>query len=447
MYPYLPVTEEDRREMLKEIGVSSIGELFSDIPEKFRLRRDLEIPEAKSELDIRRDFESAASRNNSLKGKASFLGAGAYRHYIPSVVNHMVSRSEFYTAYTPYQPEISQGTLISIFEFQTHVANIFGMDVANASMYDGGSATAEAALLALRMNRGKGRVAVSHTLHPEYIDTVKTYLHGQGYEVIEIPAQGGMVDVDALERIMTEDTVGVIIQSPNFLGVVEDIPLISEVVHKVKNASLIVAVSEPMAYGILEAPGSLGADIVAAELQSFGLPLNYGGPYVGVIAAKEKYLRRMPGRLVGMTEDVDGNRGFVLTLQAREQHIKRAKATSNICSNEGLCALTVSVYLSLVGKEGLKAIAYQNFAKAQYFISALKGKSVEVLSDRVFNEFAFKPSLPVKELNGRLKRKGIVGGLDLGRFYPEYDGYMLVAITELTRKEDIDNFLSAIEEV
>ncbi len=447
MYPYLPITEKDRKEMLKEIGVSSIDELFSDIPEKFRLSKLLDIPRAKSELDVRRDFESAAARNSSLYGKVSFLGAGAYRHYIPSVVNHMVSRSEFYTAYTPYQPEISQGTLVSIFEFQTHVANIFGMDVANASMYDGASATAEAALLALRMNRGRGRIALSRMLHPEYRETVETYLHGQGYEIVEIPALEGKVDIEALKDILTEDTVGVVIQSPNFLGMVEDIPLISDIVHKVKNASLIVAVSEPMAYGILEAPGNLGADIVAAELQSFGLPLNYGGPYVGVIAAKEKYLRKMPGRLVGMTEDVDGNRGFVLTLQAREQHIKRAKATSNICSNEGLCALTVSVYLSLVGKEGLRAISYQNFAKTQYFISALRNNSIEVMSNKVFNEFAFKPNIPVEELNVRLKAKGIVGGLNLGRFYPEYEEYMLVAVTELIRKEDIDSFLSVMEGV
>ncbi|ACO34529.1 MULTISPECIES: aminomethyl-transferring glycine dehydrogenase subunit GcvPA [Acidobacterium] len=435
---YLPKSPADREAMLREIGAASIDELFAIIPEEFRLTRDLAIPRQMGESEIVDHFQAAAARNAN--GYASFLGAGAYRHYRPVLIDTIVQRGEFLTSYTPYQAEITQGTLQAIFEFQTMICELTGMDIANASMYDGSTGAAEAVMMAIRVT-GRDKVLVSRSVHPEYREVMHTYAQHQGHDAAEVEyiregAQAGRVDLAALEAAVTEETACVLVQSPNFFGVIEDIPAIAEIAHK-KGALLIVSIAEALSLGAVRPP--VEADIVSLEAQSFGVALSYGGPYCGVLAAKEKYLRQMPGRLVGETKDSQGRRGFVLTLSTREQHIRREKATSNICTNQALVALMATVYMTIYGKQGIKDLALQNLAKADYAAKTLgqSGKLLFAGSPR-FHEFVLETSETPAQVNERLLEEKIIGGLPLGKWYPELGHAALWCATEVTTREQID---------
>ena len=426
---YLPKSDSERREMLAACGVGSAEELFAHLPEAVRLKRPLELPPGISEYEIVDYFRARAAENAN--GYASFLGAGVYNHFRPVLVDTVVSRGEFLTAYTPYQAEISQGTLTSIFEFQTMICQLTGMDVANASMYDGSTAVPEAAMMAVR-STGKGRVLVANTLHPEYRQVLRTYARNQGMPVEEfgyVP-EAGTIDLEDLDRKMDDLTAAVIVQSPNFFGIVDQVQAASEIAHK-RGALLILVFTEAVSLGILEPPA--GADIVAGELQSFAISPSYGGPYAGIIAVREKLIRQMPGRLVGQTVDTHGNRAFCLTLSTREQHIRREKATSNICTNQALIALMATVFMTVYGKRGLRELAAQNLAKAHYLAGKLKPR----FCGRFFNEFVAKMENP-EAVNKALLKKRIIGGLPLGRFYPELKDSMLLCATEMTRKQDCD---------
>ena len=433
---YIPHTPDDITRMMRAIGIASVEDLFEDIPEKYRLKRLLELPPPLSEQEISglmmRDY---AARN--VVPSIVLRGAGAYHHYIPAVVGHVISRSEFYTAYTPYQAEISQGILQAIYEYQTMIAGLTGMQVANASMYDGASAMAEAAVLAAKtLNRN--RIAVMRSVHPEYRQVVKTYAWSNGYEVIEIPhGPSGQLDQRALAESVDQHTAAVLVQSPNFFGVVEDTAAIASVVHG-QGALLVSGFAEATSLGILKPPGETGADFVVGEGQAFGNPLNYGGPCLGIFAATRKFLRKIPGRLAGATVDQEGKRGYVLTLQTREQHIRRERATSNICSNEALCALAAAVYLVSLGKN-LRKLAVLNIQKTQYLMKRLlqiRGWE-PIFSGPVYNEFAVRCPDP-QGANGKLQREGIVGGYELAKDYPEWENGLLFCATEMLAKEDMD---------
>mgnify|MGYP001770531158 FL=1 len=440
---YLPMTETDRKEMLEAIGVESIDDLFADIPESVRYKGKYNIKAQKPETELFRELSQLAAKNKDVKTNVSFLGAGVYDHYIPAIVDHVISRSEFYTAYTPYQPEISQGELQAIFEFQTMICELTGMDVANSSMYDGGTALAEAALLAADQTKKK-KVLVSQTVHPETRDVLKTYAKGQNVEVVEIPYRNGVTDVEALKEMMNAEVASVIVQHPNFFGQLEPLHQIEETSHSEK--SLLIVSSNPLALGVLSPPGSFGADIVVGDVQPFGIPMSFGGPTCGYFAVKKELMRKIPGRLVGQTVDEEGKRGFVLTLQAREQHIRRDKATSNICSNQALNALASSVAMTALGKTGVKEMAYQNIQKANYAKKMFEKKGFSIpFQGPMFNEFVVKLSKPVSLANKKLLEKGIIGGYDLGRTYPELEKHMLVAVTELRSKEEIDLFVNELE--
>lgn len=433
---YLPMTEEDKNEMLQAIGVNSVDELFNDIPESVRFKGEYNIKPAKSEPALLKELSKLAAKNADTKQYTSFLGAGVYDHYIPTIVDHVISRSEFYTAYTPYQPEISQGELQAIFEYQTMICELTGMDVANSSMYDGGTALAEAAMLSAGQTKRK-KILVSSSVHPESRDVLKTYADGQYIEVVEIPYKDGLTDLEALVGEMGSDVAGVVVQYPNFFGRIEDLKSIEKIVHDHK--ALFIVSSNPLALGALTPPGKFGADIVAGDAQVFGIPQSYGGPHCGYFAVTNKLMRKVPGRLVGQTVDEDGKRGFVLTLQAREQHIRRDKATSNICSNQALNALAASVAMTALGKKGVKEMATQNIQKTYYAKNALAAKGIEVVfNGPSFNEFVIKLPKSFKETNASLFQKGIIGGYDLGQTYPELENHMLVAVTELRTKEEID---------
>jgi glycine dehydrogenase subunit 1 len=439
---YLPMTEEDKKSMLETIGVSSIDELFSDIPEKVRFKGEYNIKPAKSESALMKELAIMADRNADLRKNTSFLGAGVYDHYMPVIVDHVISRSEFYTAYTPYQPEISQGELQAIFEFQSMICEITGMEVANSSMYDGGTALAEAAMLSAGHTRRK-KVLISSAVHPEYRDVLKTYAKGQNIEVIEVPVKDGITDVEALKSLATNEIAAVIVQYPNFFGRIEPLKEFEEVVHA--NKSMFVVSSNPLALGVLTPPGKFGADIVVGDAQPFGIPTAFGGPHCGFFAVSDKLTRKVPGRLIGQTTDENGRRGFVLTLQAREQHIRREKATSNICSNQALVALAASVAMTALGKKGVREMAAANLQKAQYAKNAFKENGIEVVFDgHSFNEFVIKLNKPVKEVNKALMAKGIIGGYDLGRNYSDLENHMLVAVTELRTKEEIDTLVKEL---
>ena len=436
---YLPMTEQDKTEMLEAIGVDSVEELFSDIPEKVRFKGEYKIKPAKSEPTLLKELSKMAGKNADLKQNVSFLGAGVYDHYIPTIVDHVISRSEFYTAYTPYQPEISQGELQAIFQFQSMICELTGMEVANSSMYDGGTALAEAAMLASGQTKRK-KILVSKTVHPESRDVLRTYAKGQYIDVVEIPYKDGLTDLDALKAEMNDDVAAVVVQYPNFFGQIEPLKEIEPIVHEAKG--LFVVSSNPMSLGALTPPGSFGADIVVGDAQPFGIPASYGGPHCGYFAVTKKLMRKVPGRLVGQTTDEDGKRGFVLTLQAREQHIRRDKATSNICSNQALNALAASVAMTALGKRGTKEMAMQNIQKTHYAKQAFKENGFEIAFDgHHFNEFVVKLDKPVAEVNEKLLEKGIIGGYDLGRDYPELKQHMLVAVTELRTKEEIEDFV------
>ncbi|MED4204386.1 aminomethyl-transferring glycine dehydrogenase subunit GcvPA [Neobacillus mesonae] len=439
---YLPMTEQDKKAMLETIGVSTIDELFSDIPEKVKFQGLYNIKQAKSETSLTKELFKLAGKNADLKQNVSFLGAGVYDHYMPIIVDHVISRSEFYTAYTPYQPEISQGELQAIFEFQTMICELTGMEVANSSMYDGGTALAEAAMLSAGHTRRK-TIVVSSAVHPEYRDVLKTYAKGQYIEVVEVPVKDGVTDVNVLKDLVNKDTAAVIVQYPNFFGRIEPLKELEEIIHEQK--AMFVVSSNPLSLGVLTPPGKFGADIVVGDAQPFGIPTAFGGPHCGYFAVTSKLMRKVPGRLVGQTTDEEGRRGFVLTLQAREQHIRRDKATSNICSNQALNALAASVAMTALGKSGVREMAAANLQKANYAKNAFKAAGIEVVNDgHLFNEFVVKLNSPVKQVNQKLLEKGIIGGYDLGRDYPDLAHHMLIAVTEQRTKEEIDTFVKEL---
>lgn len=446
MSRYIPNTREEREAMLEEIGYSSIQDLFVDIPKELILDKELDLPEGMSEMELSKHMRKLASSNKDVNQYSCFLGAGAYDHYIPSAIDHIISRAEFYTSYTPYQPEISQGTLKAIFEYQTMICELTGMDVSNASMYDGSTAVAEAVLMACQATR-RDKVIVAGSLHPEYKQVAKTYCKFQDVSITELGYENGSIDLEELEEALTNDIGAVVVQSPNFFGIIEDIKSIGELVEKSK-ALLIVSV-DPISLGLLEAPGNLGADIVVGEGQALGNPLSFGGPYLGFFATSKKLMRRMPGRVVGETQDKDGNRGFVLTMQTREQHIRRQKATSNICTNQALNALIATIYMSLMGREGLKEVANQCLQKAHYLYKRLidTGLFTPVFYGPFFKEFVLRSRIPVQELNNKLIDKGIIGGFSLAKDYEDLDGGWLVAVTEKRSREEMDALVEGIGEI
>ncbi|MGJ9383268.1 aminomethyl-transferring glycine dehydrogenase subunit GcvPA [Salipaludibacillus sp. CF4.18] len=441
-FRYLPMTEKDQRDMLDTIGVSQVEELFQDIPVEVRFKGDLNIEKGLDETSLIKEMTRLATKNLNIKEYPSFLGAGVYEHYIPTVVNHMLLRSEFYTAYTPYQPEISQGELQGIFEFQTMICELTGMEVANSSMYDGPTALAEAAMMSAAQTKKK-KILVSKTVHPEARQVLKTSAKGQNLEVIEIDDKDGMTDLEHLKAEYNDDTASVIVQYPNFFGQIEDLETIEKISHQKK--ALFVVSSNPLSLGVLQPPGNYSADVVVGDAQPFGIPTQLGGPHCGYFAVTKKLMRKVPGRLVGQTTDDHGQRGFVLTLQAREQHIRRDKATSNICSNQALNALGASIAMSAIGKKGIKHMATQNVQKAHYAKNKLQEEGVEVITDQpFFNEFVIKLPKAIKDVNKELLDHGIIGGLDLSRFYKEKENLMLVAVTELRTKEEMDQFASVL---
>ncbi|OGX33296.1 MAG: glycine dehydrogenase (aminomethyl-transferring) [Omnitrophica WOR_2 bacterium RIFCSPLOWO2_02_FULL_50_19] len=435
---YSPHTDKDKKEMLGAIGAASSEELFKAIPKELRIQK-LDLPEGISELELKKLILEKTGKNYSTQKLNSFLGGGAYEHYIPQVIESLISRGEFLTAYTPYQAEASQGTLQAIYEYQSLICELTGMDVANASMYDGASALAEAVILAVR-ETGRSRVIFSSSLHPEYKQVIKTYLEGYKIEFVEIPHAGGSFDEAALKREADDKTACVVVQNPNFFGCIEKVDKIESICHSC--GALLIACVNPVSLGVLKSPGEYNADIAVGEGQPLGIPMSYGGPYLGFFAVKEKHMRKMPGRIAGMTKDIEGKRGFVLTMQAREQHIRREKATSNICTNEGLMALAACVYLSLVGREGIKEIARQNVLKSHYLKDkVLRLSGFELMFNApFFNEFVVRCGKETDKITGDLLKHGVVGGLPLGRFNPEMKNCMLICVTETKTKEDLDRF-------
>ena len=433
--------------MLEEIGLSSRDELFRSIPADVLLNRKLNVTEPLAENEVITEMNSFAEQNTA-SAKTSFLGGGVYSHFSPTVVDHLIQRSEFFTSYTPYQPEVTQGTLQYIFEFQTLVCQLTGMDVANASMYDGSTAMAEAILMALRVSRKRNKVLVAETVHPEYFEVAKTYTQHADIELdkIRFDEKSGRILTDDLTKL-DEETAAIVIQSPNFFGCIEDLKNIADKAHEV-GALLIVAVTEAVSFGLLKTPGACGADIVVAEGQSFGVPMSFGGPHVGMFACKQKYVRNMPGRLSGVAYDKDGNRGFVLTLATREQHIRREKATSNICTNQGLIALAATIYMETMGKKGLQEVAMQNAQKTAYTakkISEIEGFSLTFSSPK-FNEFVVTASSEAKELLKNLSNeKDILGGIALLRYYKNRPNDFLVCVTETNTREQIDSLVSSLK--
>jgi glycine dehydrogenase subunit 1 len=439
---YIPQTEEDIRRMLEAIGAKKVEDLFECVPKKYRLSKPLNLPESLGEPDLLRHVQGLQSPIYP-----SFLGAGAYQHFIPSVVPSLVSRSEFYSAYTPYQPEISQGTLQAIFEYQTLMCQLTGMEVSNGSLYDGASSLAEAVLMAHRVNRRK-KILLSQAVHPDYRKVIETYIDPEQQEIVPVPYQRGKggTDEKTLSDLLSEEVSAVVIQSPNFFGVIEDLGKVEKKVHQA-GGLLVTGFCEAMAYGILTPPGALGADIVAGEGQSLGIPLSFGGPYLGILTTRNQFVRTMPGRIVGETVDLEGKRGFVLTLATREQHIRRERATSNICTNEGLCALMATVYLSSLGKEGLREVALMNLSKAEYakkVVSRVKGCKV-AFSSPTFNEFVLEVTGDPEKVLEKMRKEKILGGLSLERFYPELNRHLLVTVTEMRTKEEIDQWAQALE--
>jgi glycine dehydrogenase subunit 1 len=442
---YIPNSSEERAEMLMQIGLNSAEDLFLSIPEDLRLKRPLNTPAALSEIELLSGFDRLASQNAAAT-RSNFLGAGAYSHYIPTIVDHIISRSEFFTAYTPYQPEISQGTLQVIFEFQTLVCQLTGMEVANASMYDGSTALAEAVLMAERVTR-RSKVIACGAVHPEYLEVVRTYVQHAGidFEHVDYDPTTGLTSAQ-LDQVLDDKTAAIAVQSPNFFGCIEDVTALAEKAHAA-GALLIVGLTEAASLGLLKSPGACGADIVIAEGQSFGVPLSFGGPYLGLFATREKYARQIPGRLVGEAFDKEGRRGFVLTLATREQHIRREKATSNICTNEGLIALAATVYLETMGRRGLQEVAEQCAQKAAYTatrINEIEGFSLSFSAPR-FNEFVVRAPIPAVELLSRLATEhNITGGLALSRYFSDRPNDILVCVTETNTRAEIDALISAL---
>ncbi|MEW6128221.1 MAG: aminomethyl-transferring glycine dehydrogenase subunit GcvPA [Acidobacteriota bacterium] len=438
---YIPNSPEERESMLKSLALTDINDLFQRIPENLRLNDAIGIGQPMSEPDLIAHFRHLASQNAA--DFQSFLGAGAYSHFIPVIIDSLISRSEFFTAYTPYQPELSQGTLQYIFEFQTMVCQLTGMEVANASLYDASTGVAEAVLMAQRVTR-RNKIIIAGSVHPQYREVVKTYTRNLDTVVEILPfTEAGTVDLNALK--IDKETAAVVIQSPNFFGCIEDLASLADAAHQ-SGALLVACFSEAQSLGALKSPGACGADIVVGEGQSFGIPLSYGGPYCGLFATLDKYIRQMPGRLVGETKDDKGNRGYVLTLSTREQHIRREKATSNICTNQGLFALMATIYLATTGRKGVQEVARQNLQKAHYAASAigqLPGYSIK-FSAPFFNEFVVQTPRPAKDILKNLIDRKIVGGLALDTYYPEMTNSMLVCVTETTRRPAIDQLVDSL---
>lgn len=442
---YIPLTEKDKQEMLQTIGAKSIGELFGDVPSDILLNRDLNIAESEAETTLLRRLNRIASKNITKETHTSFLGAGVYDHYAPSVVDAMISRSEFYTAYTPYQPEISQGELQAIFEFQTLICELTDMDVANSSMYDGMTSFAEACILAFSQTK-KNKIVVSKGLHYQALQVLHTYAKTRKeFEVVEIDLDGTVTDLKKLEAAVDDETAAVAVQYPNFYGSIEDLEKIHSFIEDKK--ALFIVYANPLALGLLTPPGSFGADIVVGDTQPFGIPAQFGGPHCGYFATTKKLMRKVPGRLVGQTQDDEGNRGFVLTLQAREQHIRRDKATSNICSNQALNALASSIAMSALGKQGIYDIAVQNIEHANYAKQQFIKKGFEVLDGTSFNEFVVKFDKPIQQVNEELVKYNIIGGFDLGVVSDDFKNHMLIAVTELRTKDEIDTFVEKAGEL
>ncbi len=432
--------------MLARLGLSSMKELFTSIPDSIKLNRDLNIPDSKTESELVSHFKDIADRNTD-QHYLSFLGAGAYPHVIPSVVDYLASRGEFVSPYTPYQPEVSQGTLQIIFEFQTLLCQLTGMDIANASLYDGASGAAEAVLMAHRLKR-KPKVLLAGLIHPQYKEVIHTYTRNLGIRIEEVGfSSDGFVDDTDLQKKIDAETSVVITQSPNFVGVIEDLESISKTAHA-NGALSAVVISEPVSLGLLDSPGNLGADIVTGEAQSFGIPQSFGGPFLGFMACSKEFIRQFPGRIAGETVDVEGKRGFVLTLSTREQHIRRERATSNICTNQALCALRATIFLETMGKEGIRELAWHNVQKANYALEeCVKINGIEQkFSGAFFNEFVLEFGKPVEDVNLYLKEQGIAGGLDLEKFYSELKNCVLFCVTEIHSKENIDRLVSTLKE-
>ncbi len=441
---YLPHTDKEMASMLGKIGAGSLEELFRVIPESCRKKDELNLPKPLTEWELNDHMSRLAASTAAAPEYKTYIGAGSYDHYIPALVPYLVSRGEFTTAYTPYQPEISQGTLQTIYEYQTLTTRLLGMDVANASMYDGASGLAEALLMSIRITKRK-KVAISSLIHPLYRKVIKTYLDPTGFEIIEIPyLSNGRTDLSAIKDY--EDLAGVAVQSPNFFGCIEDLEEIGKKIHENKKTLFICGFTEPLAFGLLKNPGSLGADIACGEGQSLGIPRSFGGPGLGMFAAKKKYLRNMPGRLIGQTKDKDGKRGFVLTLATREQHIRREKATSNICSNQGLCASTATMYMASVGGTGFRELAKLNRDRAEYLKKELLKSGFEIPFDSpTFNEFVVKFPDGFDLKYKSLFEKKIVAGLPIEQFYPELSNHYLLCVTETSSREDIDALVKGVK--
>ncbi|MFU0800936.1 MAG: aminomethyl-transferring glycine dehydrogenase subunit GcvPA [Xylanivirga thermophila] len=448
MSGYVPNTWEEQSKMLSELGYHHMEELFNDIPDSLKLKTDMDLPKSMSEIELKKHMQSLANKNRNIEDNACFLGAGAYDHYIPSTVDYVLNRGEFYTAYTPYQPEISQGTLQSIFEYQTMICELTGMEISNASIYDGATALTEAALMACGVTR-RQEVLVASNVHPEARQVLNTYASCRGIKVTEIAHKEGIVDLDLLKKALSNDVSAVIVQTPNFFGFIEQIQPIIELVHEYK--ALFIAYVDPISLSILTPPGNFGADIVVGEGQALGNPLGFGGPYLGFFATTRKLMRKMPGRVVGETHDLDGKRGFVLTLQTREQHIRRDKATSNICSNQNLNALAAAVYMSTLGKCGIREVAKLSLNKAHYLFEKLVSiQGVEPAfrdSPVFFKEFPLSISIPPLKLNKKLLEYNIIGGYELSSVYPEISNGWLIAVTEKRTKDEMDRLVEKVGEL
>ncbi len=442
---YIPATAAERARMLEAIGVPDVEALFRDVPGEVRLRRPLDLPPAMADQDLLAHMRRLAERNVDCDRLACFLGAGAYDHFVPSTVPHLALRPEFLTAYTPYQAELMQGELQAIYEYQSMMCELLAMDIANASMYDGASATGEAASMAADLTR-RSDVLVSTAVHPEYRQVLRTYTSHLPITIREIPASGGVTPAEAARTMITDATAALIVQSPNFFGCLEDGAALARAAHD-RGALLVVAISEPVSLGLVTPPGEYGADIVTGEGQALGNALNFGGPYLGIIATRQEFVRRIPGRLVGRTVDTEGRPGYVLTLQTREQHIRRARATSNICTNESLNALIAAVYLATLGKQGIREVAELCARKAHYArerIAGLRGYRI-AFEAPTFNEFVVRCPIPPAEINRRLLEHGILGGLALGRFYPDLADAWLLCVTERRTREEIDRLVDHLE--
>ena len=441
---YLPLTPEDRQEMLEKIGVQTMEDLLKDIPSELRIKEALDIPEALSELELTQHMTQLALKNKSTEDVALFLGAGTYDHFIPSVVNHVLLRSEFMTAYVPYQPEASQGELQALFEFQSMVCELTGMDVANSSLYDAFTSLGEACNLAVGTTK-KSRVLVSEAVHPQAREVLATYAYGMEYDVEAIPLINQATDLNLLEQAIDDETAAVVVQYPNFFGTVEDLQAIKNLLEGQK--TLLIVVANPLALALLESPGELGADIVVGDMQPLGISMSYGGPHCGYFAAKKAYMRKLPSRIVGQTVDADGKRGYVMTLQTREQHIRREKATSNMSSNQALFALGSAVFMSAMGKEGIQEMAEQNISKAHYLANSLTKAGIEVLSQAdFFNEFVIQLKQPINEVNDQLLKENIIGGLDVSEQLGVSNA-MLLCVTEKRSKVEMDKLVTALTEV